>query len=350
MNKTGFIKLLHDGEPSVPPLEINVLAGQGNRQAYIVINVAWRGRSCKYVAELKDNAKPLTLKLAIQQVKEYADKLKPYRPMIIAPYLTSEKLDQLLDKGISAIDFSGNAAVDMGNRFLFYKTGNPNRYPDSSSANSAYRGKMSLVARVLLLERRFKAVGDILKAIESRGGDLTMGTISKALKRLEADLAIERPNINTVRVIQPEALLKGLLDAYEPPNVESSWTGKVNMPIDELSVKLENLAGDNNLAQTGVSSAGEYAVWAGEPIIACYSKATPGKLLEQLGVEARETLAFANLRVIQTDDPRVYFDRRRKLIASPIQSWLEMASGDKRQKETAEQIRNFILDNTGSKA
>jgi len=37
----------------------------------------------------------------------------------------------------------------------------------------------------------------------------------------------------------------------------------------------------------------------------------------------------------------------RTAIASPIQSWLEMASGDKRQKQTAEQIYNGILIEAG---
>ena len=65
-------------------------------------------------------------------------------------------------------------------------------------------------------------------------------------------------------------------------------------------------------------------------------------MLEQLGGEAKETGAFPNLQLSQTEDQRVYFDRRQNLSASPIQSWLEMSRGDKRQKEVAAQIRGLI--------
>jgi len=106
---------------------------------------------------------------------------------------------------------------------------------------------------------------------------------------------------------------------------------------------LQGIAGDGGLVRTGEASAVEYAAWAGEPLIACHCRATPRTLLERLGAEAKETRAFANLRLIRTDDQLVYFDARPNLAASPIQTWLEMASGDKRQKEVAGQIRSAIL-------
>ena len=346
MAEVNFDMMLRDGRLAVPPLEICVLANQRDGGGDALVDVAWRGRSCRFVAELRRDAKPLTLKMAIEQVRQYASKAGRARPMIIAPYFSREKLDQLLGAGISAIDFCGNAAVEVPGEFLFYKTGNPNQYPDSSPIRSAYRGDGSLVARVLLLERQFQAVGEILEGIRSRGGSLTLSMVSKVLKRLEADLTIERPNRNAVRVIQPERLLEGLLDAYQPPRTLNTWMGKVTLPIDELLARLQGIASDGGLVRTGEGSAVEYAAWAGEPLIACYCRATPTTLLERLGAEFKETRAFANLRLIQTDNQLVYFDARPNLVASPIQAWLEMASGDKRQKEVAGQIRNAILNAT----
>lgn len=336
-------KMLQDGRLAVPPLEIRVLP-RPRQGADALIDVVWRGRSSRFVAELKRDAKPLTLKLAIEQVRQYARESGLGRPMIIAPYFSREKLDQLLDAGISAMDFSGNAAIEAPGEFLFYKTGNPNQYPDSSPIRSAYRGDGSLVARVLLLERRFETVGGIRESIQSRGGSLTLGMISKVLQRLEADLVVERPSRKTVRVIQPERLLDGLLEAYQPPKMQDVWLGKVTLPDAALPGRLQEIANDGGLVRTGEASAGEYAAWAGEPIIACYCRVNPLAVLERLGAEAEETRAFANLRLIQTQDQRVYFDARPNLAASPIQAWLEMAGGDKRQKEVAGQIRSAILD------
>ena len=348
IQEANFETMLREGALRVPPLDIRILKlDRGDDDGDAVVEVAWQGQTCRYVAELRHDAKPQTLKLAIDQVKQYTSKPGRGQPMIIAPYFSGEKLNQLLDAGISAIDFSGNAAIEAHGRFLFYKTGNPNGYPDSSPIRSAYRGAGSLVARVLLLDRQFQAVGNILGAIKTRGGAMAMGTVSKVLQRLEADLVIERPSRNAVRVIQPERLLEGLLDAYQPPKIESTWTGKVTIPAADLLTRLESLAEEGGLVRTGESSAGEYAVWAGEPIIACYCSVTPARLLERLDAQARETRGFPNLRLIRTEDQRVYFDRRPKLAASPIQSWLEMASGDKRQKEAAEQIKSLLLNTVG---
>ena len=343
----NFERMLREGELRVPPLDICIVAFEPATGGDALIEVAWRGRSCRFVAELRRDAKPQTLKLAIDQVKQNAQKSGRDRPMVIAPYLSGAKLDQLLNEGVSALDFCGNAAVDASGAFLFYQTGNPNRYPDRSPIRSAYRGDGSLVARVLLLNPQFQAIGDVLAAIKERGGSLAMGTVSKVLQRLESDLVIERPSRRSVRVIQSERLLDGLLEAYQPPKIESTWTGKVNLPPAQLLEGLEGFSREDDLIRTGESSAGEYAAWAGEPLVSCYCRAMPPALLERLGAEANETRGFPNLRLMQTDDQRVYFDRRPKLAASPIQTWLEMASGDKRQKEVARQIWNLLMNRLG---
>ncbi|MCC7349133.1 MAG: hypothetical protein IT446_01065 [Phycisphaerales bacterium] len=345
MNEIDFKTMLRDGRLVVRPLEIRSLASQ-SQGADVIINVTWRGRSGRFVATFKRDAKPLTIKMAIEQVRESARASGEGQPMLVAPYFSREKLDQLLDAGISAIDFCGNAVVEVPGEFLFYKTGNPNQYPDNAPIRSAYRGDGSMVARVLLLLRQFQAVSEIQEAIRSRGGALTLGMVSKVLKRLESDLSIERLGRNAVRVIQPERLLDGLLDAYQPPKAQTTWLGKVALGADELLAKLRGIDG-GNVVRTGESSAIDYASWAGEPLLCYYCRATPAMLLAHLGADAKETGAFANLRLIQVQDQLAYFDARPNLAASPIQAYLEMASGDKRQKEVAGQIRSAILGATG---
>ncbi|MDD5674993.1 MAG: hypothetical protein PHC61_12555, partial [Chitinivibrionales bacterium] len=56
---------------------------------------------------------------------------------------------------------------------------------------------------------------------------------------------------------------------------------------------------------------------------------------------------FPNLEIIESTDPTDYFDARQKnglWWASPVQSYLELMSGDKRDQETAVQIKSFLLD------
>jgi len=50
-------------------------------------------------------------------------------------------------------------------------------------------------------------------------------------------------------------------------------------------------------------------------------------------------------------DETVYFDARQEedfRWASPVQVYLELMAGDKRDRDTAEQVKSFLLKNVGS--
>ena len=94
---------------------------------------------------------------------------------------------------------------------------------------------------------------------------------------------------------------------------------------------------------TGSSSVEHYAVMTREPVQSFYCSDLDG-VVKNLGDDIRETDLFANVRFLETQDDFVYFDRRPGLWASPIQSYLELVAGDKREHETAEQVRRVILE------
>ncbi|MCC6578921.1 MAG: hypothetical protein IT440_00645 [Phycisphaeraceae bacterium] len=337
MNEPNIRSCIEAGELAMVPLRINAegFASSGT----ITIAPLYDGEGMAYRVVPVADATPRGLRIAIAQQRG----TEGPNPVLVAPFLGTDKLNLLIEQRISGIDLCGNGVVFIGKSIL-YRSGEPNRYPEGRGIRSTYRGDSSLVARALLLQPEFQAVGEVLEAIKQRGGSLTMGTVSKVLKRLESDLVIERPSTRAVRLIQPERLLDQLLGAYQVPKVESTWLGKVALSDADLQPRLEKIGAEGGVVRTGDASAAAYAAYAGEPMITCYCRASPAKLLEQLGAEAKETRAFPNLRLAQTDDQRVYFDRRPKLVASPIQSWLEMAGGDKRQKEAAEQIRGLLLE------
>ena len=66
-------------------------------------------------------------------------------------------------------------------------------------------------------------------------------------------------------------------------------------------------------------------------------------LLKRLGTDLEETSRFPNIELLETDEDFVYFDARDDLAASPVQTYLELMQGDKREQETAEQLRKTIL-------
>jgi len=71
------------------------------------------------------------------------------------------------------------------------------------------------------------------------------------------------------------------------------------------------------------------------------------RLLDAWGKGAKETSRFADFELAETDDATVFFDARSRNglpYASPIQAYVECRAGDKREKETADQVAGVILD------
>jgi hypothetical protein len=141
----------------------------------------------------------------------------------------ARKLDTLLAAGVSRIDLCGNGVVTVPGELLVYRSGRRNRFKEEPSIRAPYSRDTSLVARSLLLEPTFDAVGDIQAFVASRGGSLTIGTASKALKQLEEDLVIERAESPSVRLLQADRLLDQLAANYRPPKILRKWTGKTSL-------------------------------------------------------------------------------------------------------------------------
>ncbi len=87
---------------------------------------------------------------------------------------------------------------------------------------------------------------------------------------------------------------------------------------------------------------------AREPVQTFYCSDAAG-LKKELAEDFTETDRFANAKFMETKEESVYFDRRPRLMASPVQTYLELATGEKREKETAEQVRRFILSQLPAK-
>jgi hypothetical protein len=99
----------------------------------------------------------------------------------------------------------------------------------------------------------------------------------------------------------------------------------------------------NQVSLTGASSVGAYAVMARDDVqeYYCTDAAGAARSLEDRFQPAER---FATVRFLETRDEEVYFDRREDLTASPVETFLELSSGDKRDQETADQVRRAVLN------
>lgn len=65
------------------------------------------------------------------------------------------------------------------------------------------------------------------------------------------------------------------------------------------------------------------------------------------GVEFTESCRFPDVELVETDDQTVYVDRRREdgfYWTSPLETYLALRAGGKRERETAEQMREEIKE------
>lgn len=342
LSKSEMLARLISGEVRVPPLDLEWTDPGSDQGPDAMLRASWEGAEYRFVAEFKGRSTPQVVTQAISQARVLADRLDA-RPLVVVPYLSPERLRELERAGVSGIDLSGNALVVVSGKLLVLRTGAPNKFRESYPIREVYRGNTSLVARALLLRPQTESLADLDRFIRERRGRITLTTISKALRRLEDDVLVERRG-GWARLLQPEPLLDKLAGAYRPPKVLRRVVGSTSLDRAALAARFTTVPARTVL--TGQSSTDRYAVMGREERVRFYTDSSVA-LLGTLGGEFTEGERFANLELIETDDPTAYFDVRRRgdlPFASPIQTYLELASGEKREKETAEQVRALILD------
>lgn len=267
-------------------------------------------------------------------------------PLIIAPFLSERHLNKLVTEGFSGIDLCGNGVLIYENLFIF-KTGQKNRYPQSTQLRNAYQGVSSLVPRALLTKPTFSSVTELAEFIKQHSGRISLSQVSKALKQLKEDLFISREG-DMIRVIQGEAMLDALVREYKPPHIIDRWIGRCSDDaLDALLAKVHNLTRYPNprYAIMGYSVAGRVSGFEGESVRSIFTDAPITPLLDGVGGNIEEGRRFANIEILRTDSTWVYFERSQHggCGVSDIQFYLELATGDKRQREASLRLRQRIL-------
>lgn len=189
---------IRDGKLALPSVAVTVVeseskAGSGGADDYI--DVQWEGQRCRFVVEAQKLATPRAIQQATVKVKAVASPPDIY-PMIVVPYLPPARLEELQAAGVSGLDLCGNGVIVVPGRMLIFRTGQPNRFPQSAKLRNVYRGKNSLVARAFLIRPRFAQVKEIVALLAELQGGVAFSTVTKVLQRLEDDLIISRAETN----------------------------------------------------------------------------------------------------------------------------------------------------------
>lgn len=341
---------LRQGKITFPPLSLSWKPST-DKTIDGIVQAKWRKKVIRFAAECKRGLNPKSVAEAAAEIREKARKAK-LQPLVVFPFLEEAALDRLEAEAVSGIDLCGNGIIVVPDELYLRRTGTPNPFRVENPIKNVYRGDSSTVARLFLAQPRFDSLQEALDELIRRGGRVTLATVSKVCKRLEDDLIIERKRggVTTLRLVQADKLLDKLAASYVPPVVTNRVTGKLKgIEPAECRRVLSDWAKKtaNQVALSGSSSVNAYAVMARSEVDEFYCSDVTD-LLRHLGERFQPTERFATVVLQETTAKEVFFDRREDLTASPVQTYLELMNGDKRDQETALQVRKVILNTQSS--
>jgi len=354
ISENEILEQLGRGKISLPPLTFRLLKNQpaimGNRRLDAFIEAAWNDRSAKFAVEVKSISTPKAFQAGIDMLKA-VPLPDGYNPLLIMPYLGERQMSELEKAGVNGMDLSGNAVIVVPGEFAIYRTGGKNLYPSSAPIKNIYRMNSSMVGRVFLSRPRYDTVREIQDEVNRRNilaarygkTPMSLSTVSKALGTLVDDLIVGRTPV--ISLIQADTLLEKLTANYTSPKIKETVRMKVPESGDSLHDMLVRQARKAKVpvVATGLSSVTHYATMQRGEMLSVYCP-RPEDVLE--GVSGSMTDRFPNVEILETDDETVYFDASCEdgfMWASPVQTYLELMAGDKRDRETAVQVRSYIL-------
>lgn len=272
-------------------------------------------------------------------------------PLVVAPYLNEHELDKLAARGVSGLDLAGNGLFIDPPTLFVWRSGAKNKYTRPPPSQSVYRSwkLTSLVARVFLLTPGFPSVGDVLLACHARMMQregplpLTLPTVSKALAQLEEELVVLRKG-REIEVGDPVRLLEGLARGYRTPESLEQFTGRTLLSPSEVWSRLKQLRPRVRAVATGRGSASFYTGLAGPERLQLYVNDLKAVVP---ALDAQPSQAFPNLELVRTEEEGVYFDARERgdaVWSSPVQAYLELASGSAREVDVAGELRVRVLE------
>lgn len=270
------------------------------------------------------------------------------KSMLAVPYISDRVTDILQEmaskwSAVAVIDASGNYFIVQPD-VIAIRVDRENRHPQSRGIKKIFQGKSSLVSRLLLCKPQRSAngeweqVSELRGAIERLGGEISLPTVSKVLKRLESLVLIQRDS-NSIRLVEPAKVLDKLRENYTSPQ-----------PVSECRLKLPSEVREEQTAR--LDELFDEWVWTGESCGSVYTAAPPSRptsiytkepIRDRSEIDELQDDRFYNCHVKQIDDVLPFFNNCGR-DASELQTYLELAHLGKRERGIARSLRERILE------
>jgi hypothetical protein len=322
-----------DFQPLAVAIEAQEFKGSTESRFDAMLRVGWGGRWVKLFAEHKSNPSPLVIERALDKLAGELESAQ--QGVLLVNYLSEAAQRALFERQMSGMDLCGNYIIQTP-ELVALRLDRPNRFP-SRALQNIYGGQSSLVGRLALVVKPLPTkLADWSDALEARGGQLAISTISKVLSGLRDD-ALLSADRSSPQLLRPSELLARLASAYQPPT--SRVELKLKLPSDPLlrDALIQERLGEGVAMWSGDTSASRYGAGMPPTVSVAYtSSALQAHAWSDLLNER-----FYNCIIREVHDPTIFFDRRG-LYASPVQSYLELASGDARARELAQSISSVL--------
>ena len=138
------------GDVFLPPLVVRRIVSRHERvrvssrirvidlRVELAFGTATEGDSFAFAIESKKEYTPLQIRHALDQIKAYPSEMG--HPMIVVPYLSPERLDELEAEQVSGVDLCGNGIVIVPSRLYIRRSGQPNLYRQHRPLRNPYTG------------------------------------------------------------------------------------------------------------------------------------------------------------------------------------------------------------------
>ena len=337
---------LRPGEPLLAPLVIRHASIGANSQIDALVDASINQKDSpeRFAVECKPRSTTEVFRRAIENATQSAKRLN-CNPLIWIPYLSPEKLKELEELSVSGIDLCGNGFVVVPGRIYVVRTGQPNLYPDSRPVANPFRGQAGIVARMLAQEPHWNTLSELTAGIsrQSQTKGPSLSQVSKAISAFVEEAIVIKEG-NAIKLVDPVGLLDHLRKSWSrtTPRRQRAYRSlgdKTN--LSELS-KSPSLA----WSLTGESSAPHYcSIAQGGALKVAVSDMKMAESLLSLIPES--VPSFADILLQETTDYSVFFanehDDAGIRYASRVQTWLDLADGDARQRETAKDLYKAII-------
>jgi hypothetical protein len=346
-SERDLLARVQPGSELLPPLVVLACRElDRNDPADARVKIGWRNQSTgfRFVVQAKPQSSALIVQTAVAQARSAAKNGE--FPLIVVPYLSPERLADLERAEVSGVDLCGNGLIVVPGRLFVFRSGQPNRYPDSRPLNNPYRGRSAMVARMLLIRSSWPTLSALALATKEAGTELSLPQVSKAVQALEEDLIVAKTK-GTITLKDRQRLLDRLGSEWREPLFRERQTLRLPLGTDVAKA----LSSDSQLkwAMTGESSVTRYAIFSqGGPRRVAVSDVSRAMTLLNGAPESIPN--FADVELLETDEEGFFFaneiDENGFRWASRLQTWLELQSGDARQQDAARDLRNRLADET----